>query len=113
MARWRDDEQVPAALARFSLGDWAGADPEAAVAAWSHAAREWIEGHPGKPLPWAAEGGPVDVLCAVVRLRLMADWGVLAGRVLSAGDLTRLVATRWTDVPTVWGRGNGYVQADR
>ena len=109
MARWRDDQPMSARLGRFALADWTGADPEAAVAAWSQAARAWIEEHPDKPLPWG-DGGPVDLLCAVIRLRLLADCGVLASRVLDADDLSALVATRWSDMQAVWLAGNGHAE---
>ena len=71
MARFADDRAaIPERLCRFVAAEWPGPDP---VSGWGRAAAQWLEDHPGRELPWAAD--PVEVLQQVVRVRLEAGPG--------------------------------------
>ena len=100
MAKWTgdDDEEIPEPLTRFALADWPGADDaDDAVKAWSDAGRDWIS-RTDRPPAWAADGGPIDFLCASIRLRQLAHTGVLARRTFTGKDLAELVPLREGDV---------------
>jgi hypothetical protein len=69
VARWRDQiDPVPDRLARFVAAEWPGSMHEA-TAAWGDACLAWLAERPGRVLPCALDGSPVDVRAEVVRLR--------------------------------------------
>jgi hypothetical protein len=69
VARWRDDDDpVPERLARFVASEWPGADVQDRAQAWGAACRAWLAGRPGRVLPCAPDGSPVDVRREVIAI---------------------------------------------
>jgi hypothetical protein len=76
VAKWlrTDVSAVPEVLARFVASEWPGADP---LSDWRDACLSWLEGSPGRSLPFGEFGDSVDVIRECYRVRL--EWAQRAG----------------------------------
>jgi hypothetical protein len=66
MARWRIDRAaVPEELARFTAAEWPGGVDE-----WRQAALAWLDGDPGRRLPFGEFGDSVAVIRESARIKM-------------------------------------------